>query len=90
MVFIRGNEVNQESIHEFVQGLDLLEEAKANLLNLTRHTNIRAAIKTTKIVDVAVIMVNRFRHELQSSRSKMFYNNFIMSNERYQRWSNTK
>ncbi|KAL2933075.1 Adenylosuccinate lyase [Bienertia sinuspersici] len=59
--FTRGKAVTQESMQEFVQGLDLPQEAKANLLKLTPHTYIGAAAELAKTVDVAVNMVNGFR-----------------------------
>ena len=56
--FTRGKAVTQESMQEFVQGLDLPQEAKANLLKLTPHTYIGAAAELASKVDVAVNMVN--------------------------------
>ncbi|CAO2839964.1 unnamed protein product [Amaranthus hypochondriacus] len=59
--FTRGKAVTQESMREFVQGLDLPENAKANLLKLTPHTYIGAAAELAKTVDAAVNMVNGFQ-----------------------------
>lgn len=58
--FTRGKAVTQESMREFVQGLDLPKTAKANLLNLTPHTYIGAAHELAMMVDVAVNMVYGF------------------------------
>lgn len=59
--FTRGKAVTQESMQEFVQGLELPQEAKANLLKLTPQTYIGAAAELARTVDVAVNMVNGFR-----------------------------
>ncbi|KNA20703.1 hypothetical protein SOVF_049920 [Spinacia oleracea] len=59
--FTRGKAVTQESMQEFVQGLELPQEAKAILLKLTPHTYIGAATELAKTVDAAVNMVNGFR-----------------------------
>lgn len=55
--FTRGKAVTQESMQEFVQGLDLPQKAKANLLKLTPHAYIGAATELAKNVEVAVNMI---------------------------------
>ncbi|XP_021736927.1 uncharacterized protein LOC110703426 [Chenopodium quinoa] len=55
--FTRGKAVTQESMQEFVQGLELPQEAKANLLKLTPHTYIGAATELAKTVDSAVNLI---------------------------------
>ncbi|XP_048135488.1 adenylosuccinate lyase-like isoform X3 [Rhodamnia argentea] len=54
----RGRAVSQESITEFIEGLELPEEAKVNLLKLTPHTYIGAAAELAMNVDTAVNLVN--------------------------------
>ncbi|OVA11229.1 Fumarate lyase [Macleaya cordata] len=54
----RGRAVMQESIRELIIGLELPEDAKANLLNLTPHTYIGAAVNLAKNVDMFVDLVN--------------------------------
>ncbi|KAG2705274.1 hypothetical protein I3760_05G044100 [Carya illinoinensis] len=54
----RGRAVTQESITEFIEGLELPKEAKNNLLKLTPHTYVGAAVELARTVDVAVNMVN--------------------------------
>ncbi|KAJ0045049.1 hypothetical protein Pint_06428 [Pistacia integerrima] len=54
----RGKAVTRESIREFILGLELPEEAKANLLNLTPHTYVGAAVDLARNVDAAVNLVN--------------------------------
>lgn len=54
----RGKAVTKESIKEFIIGLELPEEAKANLLNLTPHNYVGAAAELARNVDVAVNLVN--------------------------------
>lgn len=54
----RGKAVTKESIREFIIGLELPEEAKANLLNLTPHNYVGAAAELARNVDVAVNLVN--------------------------------
>lgn len=56
----RGRAVTEESMRDFIQGLDLPNEAKANLLKLTPHSYIGAATELANTVDVAVKMVNGF------------------------------
>ncbi|KAI9157021.1 hypothetical protein LWI28_015580 [Acer negundo] len=54
----RGKTVNNESIREFILGLELPEEAKANLLKLTPHSYVGAAVELARNVDAAVNLVN--------------------------------
>ncbi|KAG7977643.1 hypothetical protein I3843_05G040400 [Carya illinoinensis] len=54
----RGRAVTQESITEFIESLELPKEAKNNLLKLTPHTYVGAAVELARTVDVAVNMVN--------------------------------
>ncbi|XP_042510960.1 adenylosuccinate lyase-like [Macadamia integrifolia] len=54
----RGRAVNKESIQEFIEELELPEEAKYNLLKLTPHTYVGAAVELARAVDVAIDLVN--------------------------------
>ncbi|KAG2703736.1 hypothetical protein I3760_06G150600 [Carya illinoinensis] len=54
----RGRAVTKESITEFIEGLALPEEAKINLLKLTPHTYVGAAVELGRTVDMAVNKVN--------------------------------
>ncbi|KAK3230845.1 hypothetical protein Dsin_002726 [Dipteronia sinensis] len=54
----RGKTVNNESIREFILGLELPEEAKFNLLKLTPHSYVGAAVELARNVDAAVNLVN--------------------------------
>jgi adenylosuccinate lyase len=54
----RGRAVSKESITEFIKGLDLPEEAKTNLLKLTPHSYVGAAVELARNVDIAVDLVN--------------------------------
>ncbi|KAK2637315.1 hypothetical protein Ddye_032107 [Dipteronia dyeriana] len=54
----RGKTVNNESIREFILGLELPEEAKSNLLKLTPHSYVGAAVELARNVDAAVNLVN--------------------------------
>ncbi|XP_062154592.1 uncharacterized protein LOC133862751 [Alnus glutinosa] len=54
----RGRAVTKESITEFIKGLDLPEEAKTNLLKLTPHSYVGAAVELARNVDIAVDLVN--------------------------------
>lgn len=54
----RGRTVSQESITEFIEGLELPEEAKINLLKLTPHNYIGAAAELAMNVDIAVNLLN--------------------------------
>ncbi|KAG6530910.1 adenylosuccinate lyase-like [Zingiber officinale] len=57
----RGREVSKQSIREFTESLDLPEEAKAILLNLTPNSYIGEAEELAKSVDEAVDLVNGFK-----------------------------
>ncbi|GKV28338.1 hypothetical protein SLEP1_g37408 [Rubroshorea leprosula] len=50
----RGRAVTKESIQEFIQGLEVPEEAKTRLLNLTPHSYVGAAIELARTVDSAI------------------------------------
>ncbi|CAB4286681.1 unnamed protein product [Prunus armeniaca] len=50
----RGRAVTKESIVDFMQGLELPNEAKSNLLKLTPHSYVGAAIELARTVDSAV------------------------------------
>ncbi|KAG2291341.1 hypothetical protein Bca52824_038010 [Brassica carinata] len=50
----RGRAVNEESIREFIKGLDLPAEAKSQLLKLTPHTYVGAAAALALAVDEAL------------------------------------
>ncbi|XP_057981718.1 uncharacterized protein LOC131167014 [Malania oleifera] len=54
----RGRAVTRESIREFIEGLELPEAAKTNLLKLTPHTYVGAAVELAQTVDLAVNLVN--------------------------------
>lgn len=54
----RGRAVTEESIREFIEELELPKEAKSNLLKLTPHTYVGAAIELARGVDTAVKIVN--------------------------------
>ncbi|KAK9163460.1 hypothetical protein Syun_004362 [Stephania yunnanensis] len=54
----RGRAMTRESIREFIQGLELPEKAKADLLKLTPHSYIGAAADLAKAVDNLTDMVN--------------------------------
>ncbi|XP_074282718.1 uncharacterized protein LOC141607258 [Silene latifolia] len=57
----RGRAVTEESMRVFIQGLDLPQEAKANLLKLTPHTYIGAASELARTIDTTLNLVNGFR-----------------------------
>lgn len=57
----RGRAVTEERMRDFIQGLDLPNEVKANLLKLTPHSYIGAATELAKTVDGAVNLVNGAR-----------------------------
>ncbi|XP_074579371.1 uncharacterized protein LOC141835876 [Curcuma longa] len=57
----RGREVSKQSIREFTETLDLPEEAKAILLNLTPNSYIGEAEELAKSVDESVDLVNGFK-----------------------------
>ncbi|XP_050224088.1 uncharacterized protein LOC126673830 [Mercurialis annua] len=54
----RGRAVTKESLREFIQGLELPEETKAHLLELTPHSYVGAAIELAKTVDVTMNLIN--------------------------------
>uniref|UniRef100_A0A2N9IFE2 Adenylosuccinate lyase n=1 Tax=Fagus sylvatica TaxID=28930 RepID=A0A2N9IFE2_FAGSY len=55
--FTRGRAVTKESITEFIERLRLPEEAKTNLLKLTPHNYVGAAVELARTVDIAVNLV---------------------------------
>lgn len=54
----RGRTVNKESIRDFIEGLDIPEESKINLLKLTPDTYVGAAVELARTVENAVNIVN--------------------------------
>ena len=54
----RGRAVTKESIREFIEGLDIPEAAKMNLLKLTPDTYVGAAVELARTVETAVNVVN--------------------------------
>ncbi|KAL2317160.1 hypothetical protein Fmac_031036 [Flemingia macrophylla] len=54
----RGRTVNKESIRDFIEGLDIPEVAKTNLLKLTPDIYVGAAVELARTVDNAVNVVN--------------------------------
>ncbi|KAG8379135.1 hypothetical protein BUALT_Bualt07G0056700 [Buddleja alternifolia] len=57
----RGRAVTTESIREFIEGLDIPTNAKTNLLNLTPHSYVGAAVELSKIVDTVSSLLNGAR-----------------------------
>ncbi|KAJ4826007.1 hypothetical protein Tsubulata_027600 [Turnera subulata] len=57
----RGRAVTKDSIREFIEGLELPKEAKANLLELTPHTYVGAAVQLGKTLDITQNLVNGVR-----------------------------
>ncbi|THU68389.1 hypothetical protein C4D60_Mb08t03390 [Musa balbisiana] len=57
----RGRAVSKKSIREFTESLDLPQEAKTILLNLTPHTYTGEAERLAMSVDDAVDLVNGFK-----------------------------
>lgn len=55
----RGKTVTKESIRRFIEGLEIPNEAKANLLNLTPHSYVGVAVELARDIDVALNLVNR-------------------------------
>ncbi|KAL5545221.1 hypothetical protein UlMin_009005 [Ulmus minor] len=53
----RGRAVTKESIREFIEGLEIPEEAKSNLLELTPHSYVGAAVGLARMVDKTVSLV---------------------------------
>ncbi|XVE99701.1 hypothetical protein REPUB_Repub03eG0223100 [Reevesia pubescens] len=54
----RGRAVTKESIREFIEGLELPEEARTLLLKLTPHSYVGAAIELARTVDSTVNVIN--------------------------------
>ncbi|XP_059666371.1 uncharacterized protein LOC132312135 [Cornus florida] len=54
----RGRTVTKESMAQFIEGLEVPAEAKTNLLKLTPHTYVGAAVELARNVDMAVNLVN--------------------------------
>ncbi|KAA8534114.1 hypothetical protein F0562_031693 [Nyssa sinensis] len=54
----RGKAVTKESIRQFIEGLELPPEAKTNLLKLTPHNYVGAAVELARNVHMAVNLVN--------------------------------
>ena len=54
----RGRAVTKESIREFIEGLELPKEAKTELLKLTPHSYVGAAIELARTTEKAVELVN--------------------------------
>ncbi|KAK8593237.1 hypothetical protein V6N12_045321 [Hibiscus sabdariffa] len=54
----RGRAVTKERIREFIEGLELPKEAKSDLMKLTPHSYVGAAIELAKTVDSAVNVIN--------------------------------
>uniref|UniRef100_A0A7C9F4X6 Adenylosuccinate lyase n=1 Tax=Opuntia streptacantha TaxID=393608 RepID=A0A7C9F4X6_OPUST len=57
----RGRAVTEERMRDFIQGLDLPNEAKSNLLHMTPHSYIGAAAELAMAVDDAMKSVNGYR-----------------------------
>ncbi|XP_027330884.1 uncharacterized protein LOC113846612 isoform X2 [Abrus precatorius] len=54
----RGRAVTEDSIRDFIESLDIPNEAKINLLKLTPHTYVGAAVELARTVENAVNIVN--------------------------------
>ncbi|KAJ1389179.1 L-Aspartase-like, partial [Sesbania bispinosa] len=54
----RGRAVTKESIRDFIEGLDIPEEAKKNLLKLTPDTYVGAAVELARTVENTVNIMN--------------------------------
>ncbi|KAE8735146.1 Adenylosuccinate lyase [Hibiscus syriacus] len=54
----RGRAVTKERIREFIEGLELPKEAKTDLMKLTPHSYVGAAVELAETVDSAVNMIN--------------------------------
>lgn len=50
----RGRAVTKESIRDFIEGLDIPQDAKTNLLKLTPHSYVGAAAELAKTVEHTV------------------------------------
>jgi len=57
----RGRAVTEERMRDFIQGLDLPNEAKSNLLKMTPHSYIGAAAELAMAVADAMKLVNGCR-----------------------------
>lgn len=57
----RGRDINKESIREFIEGLDLPEAAKLDLLKLSPHTYIGEAAELANTVHESVDLVAGFK-----------------------------
>ncbi|KAJ0979540.1 hypothetical protein J5N97_015014 [Dioscorea zingiberensis] len=57
----RGKAVTMDSIKQFIEGLDLPEKAKSELLKLTPHSYIGEGERLAKAVDDAVDLKNGFK-----------------------------
>ncbi|WOG94018.1 hypothetical protein DCAR_0313308 [Daucus carota subsp. sativus] len=57
----RGRGITRESILEFIEGLDIPKDAKANLLNLTPHTYIGVAAELARNVNGTTDSINGAR-----------------------------
>ncbi|MED6206052.1 hypothetical protein PIB30_023422 [Stylosanthes scabra] len=53
----RGRAVTKESIRDFIEGLDIPEAAKTNLLKLTPDTYVGAAVELARTVEHAIDML---------------------------------
>ncbi|KAF4367620.1 hypothetical protein F8388_011259 [Cannabis sativa] len=58
----RGRSVNKESIREFIEGLELPNQAKTELLKLTPHSYIGVAVDLALTTKKAVKLVNEKGH----------------------------
>lgn len=52
----RGRSVTKESIRDFIEGLDIPNEAKTNLLKLTPDSYVGAAVELARNVEKALIL----------------------------------
>lgn len=55
----RGRTVTEQSIREFIKGLELPEEAKARLLKLTPQSYIGAAESLAKDIDTSMYSLKK-------------------------------
>ncbi|CAI9108340.1 OLC1v1007910C2 [Oldenlandia corymbosa var. corymbosa] len=54
----RGRSVTQESMREFINGLDIPSDAKSSLLNLTPQSYVGAATELAQNIELALRLVN--------------------------------
>jgi len=47
----RGKAITKESIRDFIEGLDIPQDAKAYLLKLTPHTYVGSAVELARTVE---------------------------------------